>query len=92
MELLFEFLFEVYIELMMFIVPEEKATSKKYRAIAILIALVIVFGVLALFIWGFVLLIDYENKLGIVPIAIAIVISIIQIVAGFILHDKKSDK
>ena len=92
MELLFEFLFEVYIELMMFIVPEEKATSKKYRAIAILIALVIVFGVLALFIWGFVLLIDYRNKLGIVPIAIAIVISIIQIVAGFILHDKKSDK
>ena len=92
MELLFEFLFEVYIELMMFIVPEEKATSKKYRAIAILIALVIIFGVLALFIWGFVLLIDYRNKLGIVPIAIAIVISIIQIVAGFILHDKKSDK
>ena len=92
MELLFESLFEVYIELMMFIVPEEKATSKKYRAIAIFIALVIVFGVLALFIWGFVLLIDYRNKLGIVPIAIAIVISIIQIVAGFILHDKKSDK
>ena len=92
MELLFEFLFEVYIELMMFVVPEEKATSKKYRVIAILIALVILFGVLALFIWGFVLLIDYRNKLGIVPIAIAIVISIIQIVAGFILHDKKSDK
>ena len=92
MELLFEFLFEVYIELMMFIAPEEKATSKKYRAIAILIASVILFGVLALFIWGFVLLIDYENKLGIVPIAIAIFISIIQIVAGFILHDKKSDK
>lgn len=92
MELLFEFLFEVYIELMMFVVPEEKATSKKYRVIAILIALAILFGVLALFIWGFVLLIDYRNKLGIVPIAIAIVISIIQIVAGFILHDKKSDR
>ena len=92
MGFIFEVIFEVYVELMMYIVPEEKATSKKYRAIAILIALVIVFGVLALFIWGFVLLIDYRNKLGIVPIAIAIVISIIQIVAGFILHDKKSDK
>ena len=92
MELLFEFLFEVYIELMMFVVPEEKATSKKYRVIAVLIALAILFGVLALFIWGFVLLIDYRNKLGIVPIAIAIVISIIQIIAGFILHDKKSDE
>ena len=90
MELLFEILFEIYLELMMFIVPEEKASSKKYRAITILVAIVVLLSVLALFIWGVVLISDYNNKLGIIPITIAIVISIIQIIAGFILHDKKS--
>ena len=76
----------------MYIVPEEKATSKKYRTIAILVATVVLLGVFALFIWGSVLIIDYNNKLGAIPIVIAIVISIVQIIAGFILHDKKSKK
>ncbi len=89
MELFLEIVFEVYVELMMYIVPEEKASSKKYRTIAILVAAVILVGVLALFIWGCVLISDYDNKLGIIPIVISVVISIIQIIAGFILHDKK---
>ena len=92
MEIIFEILFEVYVALMMYIVPEEKATSKKYRTIAILVATVVLLGVFALFIWGSVLIIDYNNKLGAIPIVIAIVISIVQIIAGFILHDKKSKK
>ncbi len=92
MELIFEIIFEVYVELMMYIVPEEKASSKKYRTIVILAATVILLGVFALFIWGCVLISGYNNKLGIIPILIAIVISIIQIIAGFILHDKKSKK
>lgn len=92
MDLLFEIVFEIYVELMMYIVPEKKASSKKYRTIAIVVAAVVLFGVLALFIWGLVLLNDYNNKLGIIPIVIAIVISIIQIIAGFVLHDKKSKK
>ena len=92
MELFLEIVFEIYVELMMYIVPEEKASSKKYRTIAILVATVILLGVFALFIWGCVLISDYNNKLGIIPIVIAIVISIIQIIAGFILHDKKSKK
>ncbi len=92
MELLLEIVFEIYAELMMYIVPEEKASSKKYRTITILVATVVLFGVLALFIWGCVLISDYNNELGIIPIVIAIAISIIQIVAGFILHDKKSKK
>lgn len=89
MELFLEIVFEVYVELMMYIVPEEKASSKKYRTIAILVAAVILVGVLALFIWGCVLISDYDNKLGIIPIVVSIVISIIQIIAGFILHVKK---
>ena len=92
MELLFEFIFSIYVEMMMFVVPEEKASSKKYRRIAILIAGFVLLGTLALFVWGCVLLSDYNNKLGVVPIVIAIVISVVQIFAGFILHDKKSNK
>lgn len=90
MELILEIIFEIYVELMMYIVPEEKASSKKYRTIAILIASAVLLGVFALFIWGCVLISDYNNKLGIIPIVIAIFISIIQIIAGFILHNKKS--
>ena len=89
-ELIFEMIFEIYVELMMYIVPEEKATSKKYRILAVFIALFVLLGVLVLFIWGCVLISDYNNKLGIIPIVVAIVISIVQIVTGFLLHDKKS--
>ena len=92
MELVFEILFELYLELMMYIVPEEKATSKKYRTLVVFIATAVLLGVFALFIWGSVLISDYNNNFGFIPIVIAIVISIIQIIAGFILHDKKSKK
>ncbi len=90
MEFIFEIVFEIYVELMMYIVPEEKASSKKYRKVAILIATVVLLGTLALFVWGCVLLSDYNNKLGAIPIVISIIISVVQIIAGFILHDKKS--
>ncbi len=92
MELIFEIIFEVYVELMMYIVPEEKVTSTKYRIITVFFALFVLLGVFALFIWGCVLISDYNNKLGIIPIVIAIVISIVQIIAGFILHDRKTKK
>ena len=90
MDLLFEILFDVYIELMMFIVPEKHTTSKKYRYLSILIASIVLLGVLALFIWGCVLLIDYNNKLGVIPIVFAICLSIVQFVFGVIIYNKKS--
>lgn len=90
MEVLFEIIFEIYVELMMYIVPEEKVTSKKYKIITVLFALLVLLGVFALFIWGCVLISDYNNKLGVIPIIIAIIISIAQIIAGLILHDKKT--
>ena len=88
MELVFEILFEVYLELMMLIVPEEKAASKKYRYLSIAIAGAVLVGVLALFVWGYVLIADHDNMLGVIPIVIASVISIIQITAGGILYTK----
>lgn len=86
MELIFEIIFEVYLELMMYIVPEQKASSKKYRNLAYLFVLIVLFGVFALFVWGCVLITDHNNELGMIPISIAVVISVIQIIAGFILH------
>ena len=92
LEIIFEIIFEFYVELMLYIVPEEKVTSKKYKIITVLFALFVLLGVLALFIWGCVLISDYNNKLGVIPIIIAVIISIAQIIAGFIMHDKKSKK
>lgn len=91
MELVLDILFEVYLELMMHIVPEEKAASKKYRILTMLIALMVLAGVLALFGWGIVLLVEHDNKLGILPIAVAAVLSIAQIIAGFILNRGKCE-
>lgn len=90
MELVLEILFEVYLELMMLIVPEEEAASKKYRYISMAIAGAVLVGVLALLIWGCVLIADHDNMLGVIPIVIASVISIVQITAGVILYTKNS--
>ncbi len=92
MEIIFEIIFELYLELMMYIVPDEGKTSKKHRKKAALIATAVLLGVLALFIWGCILVCDYNNYFGFIPIMIAIAISIAQIIAGFILHDKKSKR
>jgi len=91
MELLMEILFEVYVELMMFMVPEKGETSKKYRKAAICVALTVLLSVFALFIWGCVLT-EKNDPIGWILIAIAIVISAIQIIAGIILYVKKYGK
>ena len=91
MEFLFEFIFELYLELMMFVVPEEKTTSKKYRTFVILVALAVLLGVFALFIWGCVLL-EHNNYLGFIPILIALLISVAQIIAGLKIQNKKTGK
>lgn len=91
MELLLEFVFDLYLELMMFIVPEEKATSRKYRVLAIIIASISLIGILALFIWGGVLVFERGNKLGIIPIVIAVILSLAQIIAGLAFHKDKPE-
>lgn len=88
MDILFEILFEIYLELMMFIVPERKSSSKLYRAITFIVAFAVLSGVIALFIWGIALIADHNNKLGYIPISVAVIISVIQIIAGFVLHNR----
>ncbi len=87
MGFLMELLFEVYLDLMMLIVPE-KNISKKHKNIAKVIAILVLFGVLALAFWGIVLIVDYNNLLGIIPLAVAIIISLAQIILSIILYNK----
>ncbi len=89
MELLMEILFEIYLELMMLVVPEEKAATKKYRVLSVLVATVVLLSVLALLIWGWILLFEQQNLLGILPLAAGAILSVAQIVAGVILHCRK---
>ena len=89
LELILEILFELYLEMMILIVPEDKR-SKKLRLITGIIAIIGIIAVIALFIWGAVLIADYDNMLGIIPIAIATVISLVQIIAGIVLYIKRN--
>ena len=87
MDFLFEILFEVYGELMLLIVPE-KGRSKRYRILAKLVAALVLLGVVALALWGIILITDYGNLAGIAPLAGACAISIAQIVAGILLFKR----
>ena len=87
MDFLIEFILEIYMELMMLIVPEKNVT-KKHKLIAKLLAIFVLFFTLALVVWGCVLIIDYNNLLGIIPLAIAFLISLLQIIFGIILYKR----
>ena len=87
MDLLVEILIEVYGELMFLIVPE-KNRSKKYMWISKVIAVAVFVAVIALVVWGIVLISDHNNLWGIAPIAVAVVISLAQIIAGIVLFKK----
>ena len=89
MELLFEILIEIYMEMMMLIIPEEKRGKRHYR-IATIIAIVCTLGVMALGVWGIVLIVDKQNLLGILPLTVAILLSVMQIVLGIILFIKRN--
>lgn len=87
MDLLIEIFLEVYMELMLLLVPEKNIT-KKHKLIATLLALLVLCGVVALVIWGLVLIIDKGNLLGVIPLSFAILISLAQIIAGILLYKK----
>lgn len=92
MDLLIEILLDVYMELMLLVIPEERV-SRKHKIIAKVIAISILFGVLALIVWGIVLIVDNGNLLGVIPITVAAVISVVQIVFGivFFIRNNRAD-
>ena len=86
MDFIIEFFLEIYMELMMLIVPEK--SDKKRKILATIFAIIVLAITFALVILGLTLIIDYGNLLGIIPLLIAIIISIIQITFGIILYNK----
>lgn len=87
MDILIEIFLEVYMELMMLVVPEKNIT-KKHQTIAKIIAIVVLFGVMALAVWGIVLIWEQSNLWGIAPLAVAIAFSLFQIIFGIIFYKK----
>jgi hypothetical protein len=74
-------------ELMLLIIPE-KNVSKKHITAAKIIAIAVMIALFALVIWGISLIVDKNNLYGIIPILIAVIVSLVQIVAGIMLYKK----
>lgn len=91
MDAIFEFLLEIYMDLMVNILPEGKSISGKCRALATILAIISMFGNLGLFIYGGILLFERHNFFGIALIAIAVLWALVQIFLGFTLG-QKNDK
>ena len=87
MDIVFEILIELYLELMFLIVPEKNVT-KKHKIIAAVIALIVIAVIFAFIILGVVLIFEKNNLLGIIPLSLAIIISVVQIIFGIKLFNK----
>lgn len=87
MDILFEILFEIYGELMLLIVPDKHRTPK-FILLSKIIAIVMLVLAIGLAIFGGVLIFECNNMLGIIPFSFAIVISLVQIIAGIVLYNK----
>ena len=87
MDIVVEILLEIYMELMLLVIPE-KNVSKKHIWITKIVAILVIGGIFALVIWGGVLIADYNNLWGIAPISVAVILSLAQIIAGIILYKK----
>ena len=87
MEIIIEIIIELYGELMLLIVPEKKM-SKKHIIIAKALAIFVLAGIFALVLWGGYLIFDRGRMIGILPISIAAIISVVQITLGIILYNK----
>ena len=89
MDIVIEILLELYLELMLLIVPEEKRRKRHY-VFATIGAIVVTFGVLALGVWGGYMLFKQNRTIGLIPFFIAILLSVIQIALGIVLFVRKN--
>ena len=87
MDILIEIFLEIYFELMLLIVPEKNVTKRHVWTVKI-VAIIVLLGLCALIFWGIILIADYGNMLGVIPIAFAGVFSVVQITLGIILYKK----
>ena len=91
MDLLIEILFDVYGELMLLAVPEESLTRRQAILARLLAAAVLVIT-LGLVLLGVLLISERGQLIGILPIALAAVLSIAQITAGIVLTVRRRRK
>jgi hypothetical protein len=75
---------------MILIVPENRLT-KTHKIIARIIAIIVIFILLALACWGIVLIVEFNNINGVIPLAVAVVISLTQIILGIIFYKKNHE-
>ncbi len=88
MDILFDIFIDIYVELMGLIFPKNKRSKRQY-ILAGIVAFVLIFGILALGLWGGYLVFKDGKSIGWIPLGIAIVLSIIQITCGILLYIKK---
>ncbi len=87
MEIIFEVIIELYLELMCIIVPEKNIT-KGMRVLAIIIAIVLALGLPLLFFEGSYLWLEKNMVLGIILMIVSAVLVLAQIIAGIVLYKK----
>ena len=86
MDIVVEFFLELYMELMMLIVPE-KYKGKTTKVIATVLAILVIAGVFVLVIWGVSWILE-GNLWGIASLVGGIIISLAQIIAGMLLYKR----
>ena len=87
MDILIEVVLDLYLELMVMIVPEKNVT-KGMRVLAIIIAIVFAFGLPALFLFGASLLFEQNTVWGLILMIVSAVLVLAQIIASIVLYKK----
>lgn len=87
MEIIFEVIITLYMELMGLIVPEKNVT-KGMRVLAIIIAIVLALGLPALFLFGASLLFEKNTVWGLILMIVSALLVLAQIIAGIVLYKK----
>ncbi len=79
---------EVYFEVMLLFIPEEKLKGKN-KKLAKVVGVAVILFIFILFFLGIYLLIDLKNRLGIIAIAFSLILFIAHIVIGIIFYFRK---
>ena len=91
LEILIDVVFDVYDELLQRMLPKGKHQDTLCMILGYVIAFVIVLGIIALFVWGIALVVR-KNMLGFLPLGIAVILLVLQIVMGVRLRRAKKNK
>ena len=91
LEILIDVVFDVYDELLQRMIPNPKRNDTLCMILAYVISFVVVLGIIALFVWGIALVVR-KNMLGFLPLGIAVILLVLQIVMGVRLRRAKKNK